>query len=60
MIDRHLEAALLRQRGDNRPLARELLEKLSPRAKERLYRVLQDLENDRGSERRKRRRGQFY
>lgn len=59
-MDRHLESMILRQRGDNRPLARELREKLSPRAKDRLFRVLQDLENDRDAEKRKRRRGQFF
>jgi len=60
MIDRHLEAAVLRQRGDNRGLVRELLEKLSPQAKDRLYRVLQDLESQRDTERRRRRQGRFF
>ena len=45
-MDRHLEAVLLRQRGQNGPLVAEVLEKLSPEAKERLFRVLQSMEQD--------------
>jgi hypothetical protein len=46
MIDRHLESLLLRQRGNNRKLAKEILESLSPESKERLFRILQDNENE--------------
>jgi hypothetical protein len=46
MIDRHLESLLLRQRGNNRSLAKEVLEKLSSEGKERLFRILQDNENE--------------
>lgn len=45
-MDRHLQAILLRQRGQNGPLVAELLEKLSPEAKERLFRVLQNMEQE--------------
>ena len=45
-MDRHLEAILLRQRGQNGPLVAEVLEKLSPQAQERLFRVLQSMEQD--------------
>jgi hypothetical protein len=57
---RYLEALLLQQRGDNRPLVAEIKEKLSPAAQERLYRVLQDMQQEASSERRKRRQGQFW
>ena len=43
--DRHLESLVLRQRGQNRGLAKELVEKISEEGKERLFRILQDLEN---------------
>jgi len=46
MIDRHLESIILRQRGHNRPLAEEVLEKLSLESKERLFRIFQDLETE--------------
>ena len=55
-MDRHLEAILLRQRGQNGPLVAEVLEKLSPQAKERLYRVLQDMEQGTNNARNKLRR----
>lgn len=45
--DRHLEGMILRQRGQNRLLAKEITEKLSEEGKERLFRILQDLENER-------------
>lgn len=44
MIDRHLEAMLLRQKGQNRDLVKEILEKISPEGRERLFRILQDFE----------------
>lgn len=44
-FDRHLEAVLLRQMGNNRKLADEIKEKLSEESKERLYRVIQDMED---------------
>lgn len=47
MIDRHLESMLLRERGNNRKLAEEVLEKLSYESKERLFRILQDHESQR-------------
>lgn len=43
-FDRHLEAILLRQRGNNHKLIMELKEKLSIEGKERLYRVMEDME----------------
>jgi uncharacterized protein (DUF302 family) len=46
MIDRHLQAMLLREKGNNRKLAEEVLEKLSHESKERLFRILQDHEHD--------------
>lgn len=56
-IDAPLESLLLRQRGPNAPLVREVLSGLSPSARQRLYRILYDLQaevND--GERRLRRR----
>jgi hypothetical protein len=53
MIDRHLESMLLRQSGNNRSLAKEVLEKLSKESKERLYRILRDQEDERSSLQRK-------
>lgn len=38
---------LLRERGDNRKLAEEVLEKLSEQSKERLFRILQAHDNER-------------
>ena len=60
MIDVHLQALLLRQRGDNRVLAKEIMENLSPEAKQRLFRLLRDMQDDADHERSKRRRGQFW
>ena len=57
MIDPHLRAIILRQRGQNQSMAKDVLDNLSPASKERLYRVLQSLERERDSERSKRRRG---
>ena len=59
-IDRHLEALLLRQRGHNGPLVREVLANLSSQARERLFRLIQELEQDANSERSKRRRGLIW
>lgn len=47
MIDRHLQSMLLRERGNNRKLAEEVLEKLSQESKERLFRILQDHDSER-------------
>jgi hypothetical protein len=47
MIDRHLQSMLLREKGNNRKLAEEVLEKLSAESKERLFRILQDHDNER-------------
>lgn len=46
VYDRHLESAILRQRGQNRQLAAEIVEKISEEGKERLFRILQDVENE--------------
>jgi len=54
--NRVLESILLRQRGQNGPLVAEILEKLSPEAKERLYRVLQELTLETGNAKSKLRR----
>lgn len=56
----HLQSKLLQQRGDNRKLVAEIRDNLSPEAQERLFRVLQGLEGDCDTERRKRRQGQFW
>jgi vacuolar-type H+-ATPase subunit H len=37
---------ILRERGQNQKLAQEILEKLSPESKERLFRIFQDKENE--------------
>lgn len=53
IYDRHLESAILRRRGQNKPLVDEIVEKISEEGKERLFRILQDLENElRSAERR--------
>lgn len=46
IYDRHLESMILRQRGQNRLLAKEIVEKISEEGKERLFRILQDMENE--------------
>lgn len=48
MIDRHLRALLMQERGDNRKLADEIMEKLSPESRDRLFRILQDHEYEVG------------
>ena len=53
MIDRYLKAQILRQRGHNLNLVNELLDKLSPESKERLYRIIQNLESENSSSKRK-------
>jgi hypothetical protein len=58
-VDGHLRAILLRQRGDNRKLAEEVICDLSDESKERLFRVLMDMKGDAENERRKRRSGQW-
>ena len=52
-MDRHLQAILLRQRGQNGPLVAELLEKLTPQSKDRLFRILSDMEQQIASTNRK-------
>jgi hypothetical protein len=52
-MDRHLQAILLRQRGQNGPLVAEINEKLSPESKDRLFRILSDMEQEIASLRRK-------
>ena len=59
-IDAHLRAILCRQRGQNQPLANELTENLSPEHKERLFRVLQGMQQELDAERSKRRRMVFW
>ena len=44
-MDRHLQAILLKQRGQNGPLVAEVIEKLSPKSKELLFRLLRDMED---------------
>jgi hypothetical protein len=56
MIDRYLESMILRERGQNQKLAQEILEKLSPESKERLFRLLSDKENEINSLRNKAKR----
>lgn len=46
MIDRYLESMILRERGQNQKLAKEILEKLSPESKERLFRIFQDKDSE--------------
>lgn len=46
VYDRHLESMILRQRGQNRLLVKEIVEKISEEGKERLFRILQDMENE--------------
>lgn len=46
VYDRHLESMILRRRGQNRELAREITEKLSDENKERLFRIFQDMERE--------------
>jgi hypothetical protein len=52
-ISRHITALLLRQRGQNGPLCAELEEKLSPEGKDRLFRILQDMELEVGRAKRR-------
>lgn len=53
IYDRHLEGMILRRRGQNKPLIDEIVGKISEEGKERLFRILQDLENElRSAERR--------
>lgn len=47
VYDRHLEAVILRQRGQNRELVSEILENISEKGKERLFRIFQDMEQER-------------
>ena len=44
---------ILRQRGQNRELVAEILEKISEKGKERLFRILQDMEHERDNLQRK-------
>jgi len=60
MLDQNLRAMVLRERGDNRQLAQELIGRLSIESKRRLLQILQDMKNETNSERRKRKRGQFW
>lgn len=46
VFDGHITRHLLSRRGDNRKLAKEICEKLSPDSRERLFRILQDSEQD--------------
>ena len=51
---------LLRERGDNRVLASEVIDKLSISSKQRLLHVINDIKSETSNERRKRKRGQFW
>jgi hypothetical protein len=53
VYDRHLEAIIMRQRGQNGELSREISEHISDKGKERLFRILQDMENELAAEKRK-------
>jgi transcription elongation factor GreA-like protein len=46
MFDKALSQVILKQRGQNQKLVTELLNKISEENKERLYRIIQDLESD--------------
>lgn len=60
MIDRYLESMILRERGQNQKLAQEILEKLSPESKERLFRIFQLKENELQAMKNKARQGAFF
>jgi hypothetical protein len=60
MIDRYLESMILRERGQNQKLAQEVLEKLSPESKERLFRIFQLKENELQAVKNKARQGIFF
>lgn len=45
MIDQHLSALILKQRGNNRKLVDEVLT-LSPESKDKLFYMLRDLETE--------------
>jgi len=60
MIDRYLESMILRERGQNQKLAQEILEKLSPESKERLFRIFQLKENELQAMKNKSRQGIFF
>lgn len=47
---------ILRERGNNRKLSEEILEKLSTESKERLFRILKDKEDERNHLERKARK----
>jgi hypothetical protein len=49
VIDRHLESMILQCRGQNRKLVEEIMEKLSPESRERLFRIFQDHEYEVGA-----------
>lgn len=53
MIDRHLQAIIMRQRGQNGELAREIFEHISEKGKERLFRILRDMEDEKADLQRK-------
>lgn len=59
-IDEALRVILLTSRGDNRKLFEEIKENLSPESRERLFRVLQEKEQDAAAEKRKRKSGQSW
>lgn len=46
MFDRYIESMILKERGQNQKLIQEIIEKLSPESKERLFRIFQDKENE--------------
>jgi len=60
MLDQKLTATILRLRGPNQDLAKELVNRLSSHSKRRLLTVIQDLKDEILTESRKRKRGQFW
>ena len=63
MISRHLEAVIRRQRGGGTRETQELLkelEKMPEQLQLRLYHIINDLEQERDGEARKRRQGRFW
>lgn len=47
-FDRYIESILLRRRGNNRQLIDDINKNLSSESKERLFRILQELEDENG------------
>jgi len=52
-FDRHIQSILLQQRGQNQKLVNDVITLLPEDSKERLFRILQDMENEISNQRRK-------